>query len=115
MISDESVTISKRGRFWAVHDEAGELICICVYKRGALEVARRLSLEPQPRVACLRETPPAPARPLEESAQIPLDKSHESPERGSRSGAKPTRTTKDETHEEQYRIEERSDPQDLEG
>jgi hypothetical protein len=42
MISDESVTISKRGRFWAVHDEAGELICICVYKRGALEVARRL-------------------------------------------------------------------------
>jgi hypothetical protein len=47
MISDESVTISKRGRFWAVHDEAGELICICVYKRGALEVARRLALEPQ--------------------------------------------------------------------
>jgi hypothetical protein len=45
----------------------------------------------------------------------PLDNSHDSPERGSRSGAKPTRTTKDETHEEQCRIEERSGPQDLEG
>jgi hypothetical protein len=29
-----AVTITKRGRFWAVHDEAGVLICICVYKRG---------------------------------------------------------------------------------
>jgi hypothetical protein len=44
-----------------------------------------------------------------------LDNSHESPERGSRSGAKPTRTTKDEPYEEQYRIEETSNPQDLQG
>lgn len=56
MISDESVTISKRGRFWAVHDEAGELICICVYKRGALEVARRLSLDSTSSPCYLRET-----------------------------------------------------------
>ena len=29
-------------RFWAVRSADGELICVCVYKRGALEVARRL-------------------------------------------------------------------------
>lgn len=33
---------TKRGRFWAVTDEAGVLVCICVYKRGAMEVIRRL-------------------------------------------------------------------------
>jgi hypothetical protein len=111
------VTVSKYGhtRFWAVHDGAGELICVCVYKRGALEVARRLALEPQSSVDRLREAPPAPAPPFEESAQIPLDNSHDSPERGSRSGAKPTRTTKETSYEEQYRIEERSDPQGREG
>ena len=27
----------------AVYDAAGELGCLCVYKRGALEVVRRLS------------------------------------------------------------------------
>jgi hypothetical protein len=38
------VTVSKYGRtrFWAVRDGGGELICVCVYKRGAMEVARRL-------------------------------------------------------------------------
>ena len=29
-------------RFWAVRDAADTLICVCVYKRGAVEVARRL-------------------------------------------------------------------------
>jgi hypothetical protein len=38
-----SIRIKRYGRFWEVRDAAGELICICVYKRGALEVARRLS------------------------------------------------------------------------
>ncbi len=61
------VTVSKHGRtrFWAVRDGAGELICVCVYKRGALEVARRLGAgisyclrDASP----LRETPPEPAR-----------------------------------------------------
>ena len=39
-------TISKhsRSRFWAVRDPVGELVCLCVYKRGAAEVARRLTL-----------------------------------------------------------------------
>lgn len=32
----------KGGRFWAVYDEEGELVCITVYKKGAQEVTRRL-------------------------------------------------------------------------
>ena len=30
------------GRFWAVY-AAGALVCVCVYKRGAAEVIRRLT------------------------------------------------------------------------
>jgi hypothetical protein len=29
-------------RYWAVLDTDGSLVCLCVYKRGALEVLRRL-------------------------------------------------------------------------
>ena len=29
-------------RHWAVYDDAGQLICLCVYKKGAEEVVRRL-------------------------------------------------------------------------
>ncbi len=35
--------ITRYGRFWAVYDGT-ELVCVCVYKRGALEVKRRLGL-----------------------------------------------------------------------
>jgi len=35
--------IRRRNRFWEVRDELGNLICVTVYKRGAREVARRLS------------------------------------------------------------------------
>lgn len=35
-------TITPEGRAWAVHDAAGELVALTVYKRGAAEVARRL-------------------------------------------------------------------------
>jgi hypothetical protein len=40
----DSITVSrhKRTRHWAVRSADGELICVCVYKRGAMEVARRL-------------------------------------------------------------------------
>ena len=31
------------GRYWAVYDSTGELICVCLYKKGAQEVVRRLS------------------------------------------------------------------------
>lgn len=29
-------------RFWAVYDEAGILVCVCVYLKGAREVVCRL-------------------------------------------------------------------------
>ena len=40
-------TVTKHGhsRFWAVRDAEGDLVCVCAYKRGAAEVARRLSSE----------------------------------------------------------------------
>lgn len=37
-----NMTVRKRHRDWEVIDEAGTLVCITVYKCGALEVARRL-------------------------------------------------------------------------
>jgi hypothetical protein len=36
------MTIEKYGRYWKVVDAAGALICMTVYKCGALEVVRRL-------------------------------------------------------------------------
>jgi len=42
VFNDFTVTRYREGRYWAVRDCAGQLICVCVYKRGALEVARRL-------------------------------------------------------------------------
>ena len=35
--------VQRRGRFWAVLDAAESLVCLTVYKRGALEVVRRLA------------------------------------------------------------------------
>lgn len=35
--------IRRRNRVWELIDESGNLICLTVYKRGAKEVARRLS------------------------------------------------------------------------
>ena len=37
------MVIRKYGRYWAVLDADGTLVCLCVYRRGALEVVRRLS------------------------------------------------------------------------
>jgi len=36
------MSIRKYGRYWAVYGSDGALICVCLYKRGALEVLRRL-------------------------------------------------------------------------
>ncbi len=36
------MTIERHGRYWKVIDAEGALICMTVYKRGALEVVRRL-------------------------------------------------------------------------
>ena len=35
--------IARRGRFWEVRDAAGDLVCLTAYKKGAVEVVRRLS------------------------------------------------------------------------
>ena len=55
-----SITVNrhKHTRFWAVRSEDGELICVCVYKRGALEVARRLEAVHS---YCLRDASQSPA------------------------------------------------------
>jgi len=39
------VTIERYGktRFWAVYDADGALVCVTVYRKGALEVERRLA------------------------------------------------------------------------
>lgn len=36
------MSYEKYGRFWAVYDEGGNLIAVVVYKKGALEIIRRL-------------------------------------------------------------------------
>jgi len=41
-----NMEIVRRGRFWAVHDGAGQLVCLAVYRKGAQEVVRRLSPAP---------------------------------------------------------------------
>jgi len=38
---EPNYTIERRGRFWALLDN-GVLVCITVYRRGAVEVKRRL-------------------------------------------------------------------------
>lgn len=45
------MSIRKYRRYWALYDDAGELVCICLYKKGAAEVLKRLEQRP---------TPPAP-------------------------------------------------------
>jgi hypothetical protein len=32
----------RKTRYWAVVDAAGTLVCLCVYRKGAQEVIRRL-------------------------------------------------------------------------
>lgn len=34
--------IEKYGRFWAVYDKDDVLVCVTVYKKGAVEVIKRL-------------------------------------------------------------------------
>ena len=139
------VTVSKYGRtrFWAVRDGGGELICVCVYKRGAMEVARRLGAglsyclqDASP----LRETPAEPARELLRALPMAGDQG-EDPGFGSErrlgaggedslknpwtiSPSHPSETqvrcedspdNERKTDEEQCRIEERSDPEGPEG
>jgi hypothetical protein len=48
------MSIRKYGRYRALYDDACELICVCVYRKGAAEVLRRLEQRPAPPV------PPTP-------------------------------------------------------
>ncbi len=53
---------TRYGRFWAVYDSAGGLVCVTVYKKGAIEVVRRLSPpdhsgQPPPQQASARQGP----------------------------------------------------------
>lgn len=43
---DRTYVVRRRKRYWEVVDPHGELVCLTVYKRGALEVTRRLALHP---------------------------------------------------------------------
>jgi hypothetical protein len=41
--ANSQMTIQKYGRFFAVYDDKAALLCVYVYKKGALEVVRRLN------------------------------------------------------------------------
>jgi len=41
------MSIRKYGRYWAVLDAEGALVCVCVYRKGAAEVVRRLQTTEQ--------------------------------------------------------------------
>ena len=69
-----TVTKHGRSRFWALRDGVGDLVCLCVYKRGAVEVARRLGERETPEAAVPHETPPeAHADGGHGFSEIPLD------------------------------------------
>ena len=40
--------IMRYGRYWAVYEGENELVCLCVYKKGAKEVLRRLTSQVEP-------------------------------------------------------------------
>jgi hypothetical protein len=50
------MSIRKYGRYWALYDDAGKLVCICLYKKGAAEALKRLQQRPAP------PAPPTPVR-----------------------------------------------------
>ena len=37
--------VRKRGKFWVMCDDKGKLVCLAIYRRGALELIRRLKDE----------------------------------------------------------------------
>ena len=34
--------IKKYRNYWALYDEGGEIICVTIYKKGAIEVKKRI-------------------------------------------------------------------------
>jgi hypothetical protein len=55
------MTMTKYGRFWAVWDRDGGLVCVTVYRKGAQEVLRRLQTQ-EPGVAAPTAAVPARQR-----------------------------------------------------
>ena len=47
---EDRLTLQKYGRFWAVYDQ-GTLVVVTVYRKGALEVMRRLAPQPSQHTA----------------------------------------------------------------
>ena len=69
-----TVTKHGRSRFWALRGGAGVLVCLCVYKRGALEVARPLGEREPAGAAVLRKTRPEAVGAGDHGfSEIPLD------------------------------------------
>lgn len=68
--------ITRRGRFWAVHDGAGQLVCLAVYQKGAREVVRRLSPAPATLNTSLEQTGPAGSPALVRPALTRKEKPH---------------------------------------
>ena len=58
---EPQVTVSRyrHTRYWAVKDAQDQLICVCLYKRGALEAARRLNGPTDSTAPVLRDASPA--------------------------------------------------------
>ena len=45
----------KRGRHWAVLDAQDQLVCLCVYRKGACEVVRRLERSGETDCVCCQD------------------------------------------------------------
>ena len=45
----------KQGRHWAVIDAQDQLICLCVYRKGACEVVRRLERSGEKDCGCCHQ------------------------------------------------------------
>lgn len=65
-------TIAPEGRAWAVHDAAGGLVALTVYKRGAAEVVRRLEAAAAALRAVAAEVTPG-RRPLSSDSWLPSE------------------------------------------
>ena len=62
-----TITRHNGGRSFAVHDEQGALVCVCLYKKGAQEVVRRLTL---PAGSAPAAQPPEPGPPSEAAGGV---------------------------------------------
>jgi hypothetical protein len=62
-----SYSITRYGRYWAVHAPDEALVCVTVYQRGAREVVRRLQPVVDIAPRCAPVQMPTEEKPLHES------------------------------------------------